>query len=369
MTDFLQTRCPHCQTVFRVNETQLAVRDGRVRCGHCQRVFDGRLAIVGEAAETAGAGARTAAPRMSSPQGGAGAGAGKSPVDLIAHSVERVKDRPGPPRSEPPEDLEPPVMVAEEDPEWLKNWKPEALETLFPEPAVESSAAAAARAPKESSASQRPAPKPAPEGRSAGSSAEPARKPARGSREEHPITVQREPPGLGAPGPFAWEDKTSRKKRSWLWGALIPVLALALALQAAYQLRHTLAARVPVLKPYLVAACARIGCRVEPPRSRDQVSIEASDLQADPAHRGLLVLTATLRNRADFAVAYPHMELTLTDLQDRAVVRRVLAPSEYAGGTVQITSGIAPNGELAVKLFIDASATEQQGYRLVLFYP
>lgn len=34
------TRCPHCQTTFRVTTEQLKVRQGRVRCGACQSVFD-----------------------------------------------------------------------------------------------------------------------------------------------------------------------------------------------------------------------------------------------------------------------------------------------------------------------------------------
>ena len=50
-------------------------------------------------------------------------------------------------------------------------------------------------------------------------------------------------------------------------------------------------------------------------------------------------------------------------------MRRALAPGEYASGTADLDSGIAGNGEVAVKLFIDASATSQAGYRLYLFYP
>ena len=104
-------------------------------------------------------------------------------------------------------------------------------------------------------------------------------------------------------------------------------------------------------------------------RHRASLSIEASDLQADPAHRGLLILTATVRNRARWPLAYPHLELTLTDAQDQPVVRRALAPAEYAGGTADLAGGMPANGEVAIKLFIDASATTQAGYRLYMFYP
>jgi len=34
------TRCPHCDTVFRVTPQQLQVSSGQVRCGRCEQVFD-----------------------------------------------------------------------------------------------------------------------------------------------------------------------------------------------------------------------------------------------------------------------------------------------------------------------------------------
>jgi len=38
----MNTQCPHCRTVFRISQEQLAAADGRVRCGHCLEVFDAR---------------------------------------------------------------------------------------------------------------------------------------------------------------------------------------------------------------------------------------------------------------------------------------------------------------------------------------
>lgn len=51
----LVTRCPHCETVFRVQDAQLARTHGRVRCGHCQEVFDASQNLLGQPA-AAGAG-------------------------------------------------------------------------------------------------------------------------------------------------------------------------------------------------------------------------------------------------------------------------------------------------------------------------
>lgn len=141
--------------------------------------------------------------------------------------------------------------------------------------------------------------------------------------------------------------------------------------QAVFHFRDVIAARLPPARPVLATLCNVAGCSIRPLRdpAMSTLSIDASDLQADPAHRGLLILTATLRSRAAWALAYPYLELTLTDSQDRVVVRRALAPADYAGGTADLQRGIAPNGEVAVKLFIDASATSQAGYQLYMFYP
>jgi hypothetical protein len=149
------------------------------------------------------------------------------------------------------------------------------------------------------------------------------------------------------------------------------LLLLLMAGQAAFHFRDAVAARWPATRASLARVCDVAGCTIGPLRdaSMGHLSIEASDLQADPAHRGLLILTATLRNRAGWSLAYPHLELTLTDAQDKVVVRRALAPGEYAGGTADLERGIEPNGEIAVKVFIDASATSQAGYRLYMFYP
>src|SRR5262245_51338263 len=46
MADELFTRCPGCETIFRVTEGQLALRAGQVRCGHCRTVFNGREELI-----------------------------------------------------------------------------------------------------------------------------------------------------------------------------------------------------------------------------------------------------------------------------------------------------------------------------------
>jgi len=169
---------------------------------------------------------------------------------------------------------------------------------------------------------------------------------------------------------FAWDRPRKRPRAlTALYVAAIPLLLIALAAQAIFHFRDALAAHWPQTRPVLAQMCAAAGCTVRPLRDVAALSIDASDLQADPAHKGLLILSATIRNRAGYALAYPYLELTLTDAADQVVVRKAMAPAEYAGGTADLAAGIAANGEAVVRLFIDASATSQAGYRLYLFYP
>lgn len=168
---------------------------------------------------------------------------------------------------------------------------------------------------------------------------------------------------------FAWDKPRKRRPAGPLYAIGAFLLLLLLLAQATWHFRDAIAAHFPAARPLLVRACEVAGCAIRPLRDVAALSIEASDLQADAAHRGLLILSALVRNRANYAIAFPYLELTLTDAADQPVVRRAFPPPEFAGGTTDLAAGIPAQGEVAVKLFVDASATQQAGYRLYLFYP
>ena len=178
--------------------------------------------------------------------------------------------------------------------------------------------------------------------------------------------------GLVSEDRFAPAVSTKPRRARLVFLVLAMVfLVLLVAAQAIFHFRDAIATFWPEARPVFARFCAAAGCAIRPlpDAAMSHLVIEASDLQADPAHRGLLILTATVRNRAGWPLAFPHLELTLTDAQDRVVVRRSLSPDDYAGGTVDLQRGLASNAEIALKVFIDASATSQAGYRLDMFYP
>ena len=177
-------------------------------------------------------------------------------------------------------------------------------------------------------------------------------------------------PELAYASRFSASDERKRfRLPGWTYGLLIPVLVIVLGVQALFHFRDAIAAHWPQTKPALIRLCALADCQLKPMQDIGGLSIEASDLQADPAHKGLLILSATIRNRAAHPLGYPYLELTLSNAQDQIVVRRAFVPGEYLSGAADVDGGIGGNAELAVKLFIDASTTSQAGYQVYLFYP
>lgn len=159
-----------------------------------------------------------------------------------------------------------------------------------------------------------------------------------------------------------------RSRLAWLWGLAAFAALAMLGAQAAYRYRAEIAAAMPAARAPLDAACRALGCSVPLPRRPELMSIESSDLQADPRREGLIVLNAVLRNRAELPQAYPALELTLTDEAGEPVVRRVLLPDDYLEPE-RSREGIAPGAEASLRVYLDSSGARATSYRLYLFYP
>ncbi len=158
---------------------------------------------------------------------------------------------------------------------------------------------------------------------------------------------------------------TPESNRSVVWPYVLVALFLAAALvvQLALYFRTELVQRIPGLNGIFEA----VAVDVPLPRNSDLVTIETSDLQSDKV-RGLLVLQATLHNRAAFDQAWPSLELTLTNTQDAVLARRVLSVDDYLLPASK-TPTFSAHAELAIRLWIEAKEIGAAGYRLYIFYP
>ena len=204
-------------------------------------------------------------------------------------------------------------------------------------------------------ADSRPEPAIRPAARPPAASVQPARAPQTSVPAPQPVPV----------AAAAAETRLPQRRGGWALGVLL--LLLALAAQGGYFYRSDIAARVPEARPYLDRMCELLGCTAALPQRPRLISIEASDMQAtDPANRGRIALTATLRNNAPTELGYPALDVVLTDIKDHTVARRVFLPAEYRDAGMHARAGIPPNAEVTVRLDIDSGDLGAAGFRLAL---
>lgn len=182
-----------------------------------------------------------------------------------------------------------------------------------------------------------------------------------------PFAVDWKEDAPAAPGEFVPSVPPPRHSPAWPWVTALFLLGFLALLQSAWVFRADLAMAYPELRPGFVAGCLDLGCDMPLPRESAQIGIEASDLR--PAKEGLLKLSATLRNRAAYPQAWPNLELTLTDTDDKPLARRVFTPGDFLPAKTDANAGFAANGDLPISLILDTSPLSPAGYRLYVFYP
>lgn len=135
--------------------------------------------------------------------------------------------------------------------------------------------------------------------------------------------------------------------------------------QYAWLQRDVLAAQYPALAPVLAKACSLAGCELQARRAIADVVISGSgfkQLADDHQYQWSL----TLENRSDVPVAMPMAELTLTDAQDRPLLRRVI-DLRLLGAPEQLHA--RQEWSVNVPVQVQDLGAAVAGYRALVFYP
>lgn len=324
----LVTTCPQCDAAFYVGPQQLAAHRGDVRCGKCEQVFNAldRLAEVEDEAVV----------EAVAPIPFAGA-------EFVPETIPEPESEPEPQVPDVIYDIE---IITEHD---------QPLE----EPAAESQSATF----NESEAADNEYKSPEI------ISTEPA-------QPVFNITDFSVPPASTVLSPTMMDDaarnKTGATKKSGIAKFLIVFVVLLLILltlaQSTYYLRSDIAARWPQARPYLEQACTLLQCEVGLPKKADLIAIDDSDLKEDTERQGLIHLYTTLVNKADHSQEFPLLELTLTDANDKPLLRRTFQPEEYLPAGADIRRGISAKGKIDIRLSMSAGDDAVAGYRLFVTY-
>ncbi|MDN2695792.1 zinc-ribbon domain-containing protein [Janthinobacterium sp. SUN073] len=410
----LATKCPHCNTIFRVAADQLKLRGGIVRCGTCREVFDGNAALVDPAA---------ASPFLTSGPGAAAALSTTYPADTSLPSAtddEPIYSLDFDTSFDPFGILPPTAQLKEDDGEHIEL----DLDVSLPDEALADAPVAAPVMPP-AEAAEAPLPQPmAPFKRRQVDDAPAFATYLRDSRRESSLETEAAPalpaidkvsldkpvpvasaptrleptladhtfeplPAPVTPEPaiqaeaeetavapaddepaFVIQGRRREQSGKALRAAMAigsVLLLLLLLLQVMTTFRNPLAAQFPQWKPTLVALCKLSGCQVDLPAQIEALSIEQGELQTIKEQTFSYV--SLLRNQSRSVQAWPSIELILNDANDKPLLRRVIAPRDYLPATIDVSKGFAARSEQTIKLYFALDQLTASGYHIAIFYP
>jgi predicted Zn finger-like uncharacterized protein len=145
------------------------------------------------------------------------------------------------------------------------------------------------------------------------------------------------------------------------------ILLLVLAGQALLYFRNELAVRHPGMRPLLSSLCAITGCRVGLPAQAENLVIDDGELAT--LGPDTYSLNTQLRNQGNLALAWPSIELELTDANNKPVLRRVFGPADYLPPGAQVAAGFGAHAEQPVRLNFALADLKPSGYHTFVFYP
>jgi predicted Zn finger-like uncharacterized protein len=384
----MTTTCPKCNTNFRVTSEQLAAREGKLRCGRCSHVFNGFMYLgtplepeVERSLPVRPTGAPPKTASIAKPIAPPPADVTKSEAPTISILPDLADSAPyvyqdqalpdefltKPSNALPPITLHQPAAPNNLDidlPDLAPAYTPEPwpIAKYIPDKIESYSPSAAPLRNATSTVTAKPvALKPADLSEDDDDLPDPLKDYFKDELDDDDDIFD---------GPTLLDDAANKRaKPHWAWTVGGLLLFFAAALQALYLFRVEIAQALPDARPLMAQACGLLNCEVGLPQNLDSLSIESSDLVADPTKPDQIELRATLRNKARYTQTYPNLDFNLTDAQDETLVKRIITPSTYVKPPATQSTGFAPNSEINIKLNFKAQDVKPSGYRLLLFYP
>ncbi len=163
--------------------------------------------------------------------------------------------------------------------------------------------------------------------------------------------------------------ESSNEAKPMFYRIAMMVFAGVLSFIFLYQLliwnRNSLVAEEPSLHAFFSMLCVPSNCKIDWPHEPDAVLIENSSFMENP--EGGYNVQLRLKNTQHHAVAMPALELSLTDLRDQVLVRRVFLAKELSDKDhLQALRDARANLNFDLDETVKTRIT---GFRAIIFYP
>lgn len=161
-----------------------------------------------------------------------------------------------------------------------------------------------------------------------------------------------------------FEKATKRNRQTWVTASVI-LLVLTIA-NASWAFRDQLIQHSP-LKSWLNQSGdpqAGLGGLLKDPA---QIQLVSRDMHTHPTRAGILVLSLTFVNLAQYTQAYPVMEITLLDATNQQVAKRRFPPTDYLRKGTDTSLGLATDVYLPVLLELGDPGEQAVGFEIVFF--
>jgi predicted Zn finger-like uncharacterized protein len=287
----LFTRCPECDTTFRVTDETLRKANGQVRCGRCASVFNAYSELHDPSAQTL--------EPETAPHG----------LTETATAVTPLSERP-----EPAAATSGPIVHLE-----TKGTTADSAATSIGTASVADIVAETNVAAADAAAEAR------------ADDATPDLESISATEVDRVLTDDVAVPL--SPSTYAWPQaggSTQRRPQSRLWTVAAALALFALGAQAIHHFRSEIAGH-PTFGPSLTAAYETLGTEITPNWDVEQYQIIDWVATAEPNSRGLgsLKITARIQNRGPQRQPYPAVHLRLKDRWEAALGSRMFTPAEY----------------------------------------
>jgi len=180
--------------------------------------------------------------------------------------------------------------------------------------------------------------------------------PADATPEEQALLSEQEAAGTGGTA-----TRLRLRRLAWISAAVILLVVITLSLGRFFGVAF-------FSQEGMQAVLTDWGLKQAPPekpfRDVSQIELVGREMKPHPSRPQVLLLSATIVNRAERIQPYPSIDVTLLDVQGRQLKRQLFRPGDYLSRSSELRDGMSPGAYFAFSLELLDPGDQAVGFEL-----